>query len=107
MQIIFDSGSNFNATAKFLEQVSSDSQVQEYFGICGIVWKFIAPRAPWQGSFYECMIKIFKVCLCKVSYRKCVSLDKLQTIVAEIQSCVNDRPLTYVNSNRALTSRHL
>ena len=76
-QIISDNGSNFKATAKFLEQVSNDSQVQEYFGIRGIVWKLISPRAPWQGGFYECMIKTVKVCLCKVLHHKRVSLDEL------------------------------
>ena len=110
-QIISDNGSNFKATAKFLEQVSNDSQVQEYCGLRGIVWKFIAPRAPWQGGFYERMIKTVKVCLRKVLYRKRVSLDELQTVVIEIQSRVNNRPLTYISSNRdspeALTPSHL
>ena len=91
--------------------MSNDSQVQEYFGIRGIVWKFIAPRAPWQGGFYERKIKTVKVCLCIVLYRKCVSLDELQTIMVEIQSRVNNRPLTYISSNRdspeALTLSHL
>ena len=99
-QIISDNGSNFKATAKFLEQVSNDSRVQEYCGLRGIVWKFIAPRAPWQGGFYEPMIKTVKVCLRKVLYRKRVSLDELQTVVIEIQSHVNNRPLTYISSNR-------
>ena len=110
-QIISDNGTNFKATAKFLEQVSSDSQVQEYFGTRGIVWKFIAPRAPWQGGFYERMIKITKSCLRKVLYRQRVSLDELQTVVVEIQSHVNNRPLTYIDSSRdshePLTPSHL
>ena len=99
-QIISDNGSNFKATAKFLEQISSDAQVQEYSSSCGIVWKFIAPRAPWQGGFYERMIKVVKNCLQKVLYRKRVSLDELQTVVVEIQSRVNNRPLTYIHSDR-------
>ena len=110
-QIISDNGTNFKATAKFLEQVSSDSQVQEYFGARGIVWKFIAPRAPWQGGFYERMIKVVKNCLRKVLYRKRVSLDELKTVVVEIQSRVNNRPLTYIDSARdspePLTPSHL
>ena len=86
-------------------------QVQEYCGLRDIGWKFIAPRAPWRGGFYERMIKTVKVCLRKVLYRKCVSLDELQTVVIEIQSRVNNRPLTYISSNRdspeALTPSHL
>ena len=110
-QMISDNGTNFKATAKFLEQVSWDTQVQEFFGTRGIVWKFIAPRAPWQGGFYERMIKVVKNCLRKVLYRKRVSLDELQTVVVEIQSRVNNRPLTYINSGRdspePLTPAHL
>ena len=57
------------------------------------------------------MIKIVKVCLRKVLHHKGISLDELQTIVAEIQSHINNRPLTYISSNRdspeALTKSHL
>ncbi|XP_064098139.1 uncharacterized protein LOC135209372 [Macrobrachium nipponense] len=99
-QIISDNGTNFKATAKFLEEICSDPQIREYFGNCGIVWKFIAPRAPWQGGFYKRMIKVVKNCLRKVLYHRRVSLDELQTVVVEIQSRFNNRLLTYINSDR-------
>ncbi|XP_064085400.1 uncharacterized protein LOC135200724 [Macrobrachium nipponense] len=110
-QIISDNGTNFKATAKFLEELCSDPQIREYFSNRGIVWKFVAPRAPWQGGFYERMIKVVKNCLQKVLYHKIVSLDELQTVVVEIQSRVNNRPLTYINSDRmspeSLSPSHL
>ena len=99
-QIISDNGSNFKATAKFLEEMSNETNIREYVSNRGIVWKFIAPRAPWQGGFYERLIKIVKNCLRKVLYRKRVSLDELQTVVVEMQARINNRPLTYINSDR-------
>ncbi|XP_064087333.1 uncharacterized protein LOC135201986 [Macrobrachium nipponense] len=98
-QIISDNGTNFKATAKFLEEICNDPQIREYFSNRGIVWKFIVPKAPWQGALYERMIKVVKNCLKKVFYHNRVSLDELQTVVVEIQSRVNNRPLSYINSD--------
>ncbi|XP_064118982.1 uncharacterized protein LOC135223990 [Macrobrachium nipponense] len=46
------------------------------------------------------MIKVVKNCLRKVLYHMRVNLDELQTVVVEIHSRVNNRPLTYINSDR-------
>ena len=42
----------------------------EFFQTNGIVWKFIAPRAPWKGGSYERLIKTVKYCLRKVLFKK-------------------------------------
>ena len=110
-QIISDNGTNFTAAAKFLEQASDEQIVREYCTAQSISWKFIAPRAPWQGGFYERMIKVVKLCLRKTLYRKRVNIDELKTVIVEIQARINNRPLTYITdsleSPEALTPSHL
>ena len=99
--IISDNGTNFTCSAKFLEEIYNDFNVSEFCSVNKIAWKFIAPRAPWQGGFYEIMIKLVKNCLRKVLYKKKVSLAELETIIIEIQARINNRPLTYVDNDRS------
>ncbi|XP_068219303.1 uncharacterized protein [Palaemon carinicauda] len=51
--VISDNGSNFLASAKFFDQLLMQRDVKEYMAVNHIQWRFIAPRAPWQGGFYE------------------------------------------------------
>ncbi|VDK53537.1 unnamed protein product, partial [Cylicostephanus goldi] len=71
-----------------------------------IEWKHITPYAPWQGSFYERLIKSIKHALHKTLRNKGNhSFDEMQTIIIEIEACLNSRPLTYQGStNEELTS---
>lgn len=109
--VISDNGTNFVASAKFFERLYEDSEVSRFMSEHRIAWKFIAPRAPWQGGFYERLIGIVKNCLRKVLYKKRLSFDELVTILAEVELRVNNRPLTYVstesNELEALTPSHL
>ena len=63
-------------------------QVDQYMKEHNIRWKFIAPRAPWQGGFYERMMGLVKSCLKKVLFRKRIGRDELETVLREIQSTV-------------------
>ena len=68
--IISDNGTNFVASAKFIESMTNYPSIIEFFQTNGIVWKFIAPRAPWKGGSYERLIKTVKYCLRKVLFKK-------------------------------------
>ena len=109
--IISDNGTNFRATAKLFEEFSNDPTIIDFCGANKITWKFIAPRAPWQGGFYERLIKTVKNCLQKVLHNRKISLRALRTILVEVQTRVNNRPLTYVDSSsdnlEPLTPNHL
>ncbi|XGW10144.1 hypothetical protein V3C99_011987 [Haemonchus contortus] len=66
-----------------------------------IQWKHITPYAPWQGGFYERLIKSVKHALYKaLRSTRCLSIDHLRTILTEIESCLNSRPLTYQGSSQ-------
>ncbi|XP_074645866.1 uncharacterized protein LOC141902126 [Tubulanus polymorphus] len=52
-----------------------------------------------MGGYWERLVGIVKTCLKKVLGRSRVNSTELITIVTEIESVVNDRPLTCVSSN--------
>ncbi|KHJ89034.1 integrase core domain protein [Oesophagostomum dentatum] len=65
-----------------------------------IEWRHITPYAPWQGGFYERLIKSIKHALYKaLRGAPELSLDSLTTIIAEVEGCLNTRPLTYQGSS--------
>ena len=54
---------------------------------------------------------IVKNCLKRVLYKKTLNWDELVTVLLEVEQCVNNRPLTYVESEypdiQPLTPNHL
>ena len=56
----------------------------------------------WVGSMWERMIRTIKGCLHKVTGRKHHELFALQTLLSDIQQCINSRPLTYLNEDTLL-----
>ena len=59
-----------------------------------IEWVFNPPAAPHFGGSWERLVQIFKLSLYKVIVSKTLSDDNLLTLVCEIQSNINSRPLT-------------
>ena len=110
-KLISDNGTNFKATYKFLQALAQEPLVSQFFENKQIQWHFIAPRAPWQGGFYERLISIVKDCIHKVLYHRKITFDELSTVLTEVETRVNNRPLTYLtedlNSSEAITPSHL
>ena len=109
--LISDNGSNFVGSAPLLTEIMESPTVQDVLRTRNCVWKFTTPRAPWQNGFTERMIGIVKSCLRKVLHKRKVSLDELRTIIVEVETRVNNRPLTYLDDStvniEALTPSHL
>ena len=109
--MISDNGRNFQLSSSVLRQIMGDTVIQKELEERGCRWKFIAPRSPWQGGFYERLIGVVKSCLKKVLFKRKVSIEDLYTLVAEIENRVNNRPLTYISDDidelEALTPSHL
>ena len=62
-----------------------------------------------RGAF-ERLVRSMKRCLHKLVGRAQISFDKLVTTLAEIESVINSRPLTYVSAGdmeEPLTPSHL
>ncbi|XP_065883158.1 uncharacterized protein [Dysidea avara] len=58
-------------------------------------------KAPWFGGFWEQLIGLTKTSLKKVLGRFHISLPILQTMITEIETVLNDYPLTYTSSDIA------
>ena len=53
-------------------------------------------KAPWWGGFWERLVKTVKLCLKKSIGRATVTYYELATILTEVESVINARPITYV-----------
>ena len=76
----------------------------------GISWQFNMPRAPWTGGVFERMIKSTKRCLKKVLLRSSLNFHELSTMLIEVENMINNRPLTYIDTDgidETLTPNHL
>lgn len=82
--------------------VGAPQEILKYFGTFGLDWRYIAPRAPWWGGFYERMVKGVKSSLKKTIQRRSLSRAELETILFEIEACINSRPLTSTDDEAVL-----
>ena len=74
-------------------------------------WKFIAPKAPWWGGWWERLVWLVKSALRKSLGGSSLTRTELETTLHEIEACVNSRPLTFVGDTldtpQPLTPSHL
>lgn len=109
-RFISDNGKTFKAAAKYLDTVFKDGSVQAYLTGLGVTWQFNVERAPWWGGAFERMVRSTKRCLRKLIGRAQFSHDELSTALAEIESVINSRPLSYISTDdieEPLTPSHL
>ncbi|XP_003370609.1 putative integrase core domain protein [Trichinella spiralis] len=75
-----------------------------------IRWKFITPRAPWCGGYWERLIRSIKNALRKTVRGALLKYDELHTVLCEIEARINDRPLVFMGDDiageAALTPAH-
>ncbi|EFP04546.1 hypothetical protein CRE_31303 [Caenorhabditis remanei] len=65
----------------------------------GIKWYFNTALAPWQGGFYERLVGVVKKALKHSLGESHHRVKDLETIMAECESLVNRRPLTYIDED--------
>ena len=93
--VVSDNAKTFKASAKFFRKLYSDPQVRNYFDISRIRWRFNLDRSPWWGGFFERLMGSVKRPLRKVLGNARLNSDELLTVLLEIESTLNSRPLTY------------
>ncbi|XP_073955668.1 uncharacterized protein [Choristoneura fumiferana] len=76
-----------------------------------IKWKFIPPGAPNFGGLWEAGVKSIKHHLKRVVGNSTLTFEELTTLLAQIEACLNSRPLSPLNDDpnsfQPLTPGHL
>ncbi|XP_006814541.1 uncharacterized protein LOC102803486 [Saccoglossus kowalevskii] len=109
--MISDNASTYLSAANEIKRLLDSPEIQTYLTNRRVQWSFIPKRAPWFEGFWERLIGLAKTAIKKVLGRSFVTYDELNTIITEIESTLNDRPLTYVSTDiddaTPLTPSHL
>ena len=109
--MISDKAKTFKKASTYLKSMFETHKVRDHMANIGVDWQFIPERAPWYGGWWEGLIGLTKQTLKKILGCALVDLETLQTVVTEVESILNDRPLTYVSTHLddpdPLTPAHL
>ncbi|KAG1664055.1 hypothetical protein GQR58_020001 [Nymphon striatum] len=77
--------------------VAAEQHLVKMYGDFSPKWKYITPRAPWQGGWWERLVRSVKSALRKSIGCRSLSKIELETNLIEIEACINSRPLTFVS----------
>ena len=94
--LISDNAKTFQSASREIQALSRSQDVLGHLANNRVTWKFIVERAPWWGGSWERLIKLIKRCLKKIVGRSTLTLEELNTVLIEIESVINARPITYV-----------
>ncbi|KAL3046456.1 hypothetical protein OYC64_004454 [Pagothenia borchgrevinki] len=109
-----DNGTNFVGAQKELRAALKDlnqHKIQNALLGDGVKWTFNPPYGAHHGGVWERLIRPVKKILCSVLKEQRLDDETLQTALCEVESIMNDRPLTTVSSDpndlEPLTPNHL
>ena len=110
-----DNGSNFVGGERELREALSmlhkDNKVNGALLVKHIDWRFNPPLASHMGGAWERQIRTVRKVLASLLHNEVLDDERLETLFCEVESIVNDRPLTHVsddpNDLGALTPSHL
>ena len=72
--------------------------------------RFILPASPWWGGFYERLVRSVKLSLRKTLGRSLLTYEELETVLYDVETVINSRPLTCISEDEieeSLTPYHL
>jgi len=107
-KIYSDNGTNFVGAQKELSNYVKNTE--DLMAREGVEWHFNPPSAPHFGGLWESAVKTVKTHLVRVVKDTRLNLEELQTLLCQIEACVNSRPMIPLNSDpcepNALTPAH-
>ncbi|XP_054706713.1 uncharacterized protein LOC129216520 [Uloborus diversus] len=89
-----------DAELKKMWQVLSHPDVKNFYAAKGIQWRYIVEKGAWWGGFYERLVRSVKTMLRKTLSCSSLHADELETVLIEIESVINHRPLTYIEDDQ-------
>ena len=110
--LLSDNAKTFKSASKEIRSIARSTEVSQYLTNQRTAWRFIVAKAPWWGGFWERMVRSVKGCLRKIIGKAVLKLEELSTLLVEVESIINCRPLTYLYDDQegisfALTPSHL
>ncbi|XP_053699198.1 uncharacterized protein LOC128746181 [Sabethes cyaneus] len=104
--VMCDNGKNFVGARRELDELRRlflDQQSQEQIiskaADDDVVFKFIPPRSPNFGGLWEASVKSMKHHLKRTVGMKILMPDEFQTVLLQIEACLNSRPLTPLSND--------
>jgi len=95
----------------FLNEQKARSEISDFCSTQNIQWKFIPEQTPHFGGLWEAAVKSMKFHIKRVIGDIKLSFEELTTVLTQIESCLNSRPLTSLPAHdddgiEALTPGH-
>ena len=84
--------------SSWIKKIRKSERLQDHLAREDITWQFNLSRSPWWGGMYERLIKDVKNTLYKALGRTTLSFEQLETVIIDIEKHLNNRPLTYLES---------
>ena len=92
--VFSDNASNLKWAERTLDYIFEHRDVQQFLYTKQIKWSNILAKAPWFSAIYERLIKTVKKCLKKTIKNSKVTVNELNTLLAETECMINNCPLT-------------
>ena len=97
MTFYSDKARTFTAADKQLRELLATKLTSitgaHFGGPCPVEWRYSTPTAPWANGCTERLVGIFKKQFKVMLQKHLLTLAQMQTLVIELQSSINDRPL--------------
>lgn len=116
-EMFSDNGTNFIGARNHLQELFAllkdkghQERIISWSNDQGIQWHFNPPNAPHFGGLWEAAVRATKHHLRRVVGDTPASQEDMQTLLAQVESCLNSRPLTALSDDPsefvALTPGH-
>lgn len=100
-ELFSDNGTNFVGARSELRRMLKNNQLGKTLSDTGTLWKMIPPGSPHQGGLWEAGVKAIKYHMRRVIGDLILTFEELSTVLAQIEACLNSRPLCAVTDDPA------
>lgn len=83
---------------EFLNQQRTSGVISEFCSSYNIEWRFIPEHGPNFGGLWEAAVKSTKSHLRRILGDVKLTFEEFNTVLAQVEACLNSRPLVYSNS---------